>query len=495
MRRWWGNSVSGSRPDRQGVLARLRRDTAGNTLAIAGAALVPIAAMIGSGLDMSRAYMAQAKLQNACDAAALAARRTMIGSSWSTAAQTQGERFFHFNFPDDTMNASDLELSVEQADDDHSVVEVRASADVPTTVMGLFGKEFIPISVECDADQDFGNNDIMVVLDLTGSMNEWASGGGGRRIDRLRQGAIGLYRALADDGGARTRFGFMPYSVTVNVGRDLDAGWVRDPASYRQCVDWDRRGNCTDYDLVSVDHSNTWLNNWRGSDEGSGCIEERATVGEDGDPIAILTSVSQADIDQVSTSNPALKWAPYDTSAQEAESSRACPRRAHRLAEYATESAYQNRIDDITEYVGGNTYHDIGIVWGARYLSSTGMFAADNPTEWNEVPVAKHIVFMTDGILEPSSSVYSAYGVEREDYRLGTSGSQHSRHLARFVSACNRAKQMGMTIWVIALDVTSTDDIEPCATSSGHFFVSDGSDLEDVFQRIGQGIARLRLTQ
>jgi hypothetical protein len=52
-----------------------------------------------------------------------------------------------------------------------------------------------------------------------------------------------------------------------------------------------------------------------------------------------------------------------------------------------------------------------------------------------------------------------------------------------------------MTIWVIAFDVSNTDEISPCATSDGHFFTSDGTDLENVFTRIGQGIGRLRLTQ
>ena len=53
-----------------GFLTRLRRDIRGNTLAIVGAALVPICAMIGSGVDMSRAYMAKTRLQSACDASA-----------------------------------------------------------------------------------------------------------------------------------------------------------------------------------------------------------------------------------------------------------------------------------------------------------------------------------------------------------------------------------------------------------------------------------------
>ena len=38
-----------------GFIARLARDTAGNTLMIVAAALLPLAAMIGSGIDIGRA--------------------------------------------------------------------------------------------------------------------------------------------------------------------------------------------------------------------------------------------------------------------------------------------------------------------------------------------------------------------------------------------------------------------------------------------------------
>ena len=70
-----GDAASPAR--RKGFLTRLARDVRGNTLAIVGAALVPLAGMIGSGVDMSRAYMAKTRLQSACDAAALAGRRVM----------------------------------------------------------------------------------------------------------------------------------------------------------------------------------------------------------------------------------------------------------------------------------------------------------------------------------------------------------------------------------------------------------------------------------
>lgn len=68
-------------------------------------------------------------------------------------------------------------------------------------------------------------------------------------------------------------------------------------------------------------------------------------------------------------------------------------------------------------------------------------------------------------------------------------------HIARFQAACSLAKSMGITVWVIALDVTDIDDIKDCATSSDHFYTSDGSDLQEVFEKIGQDIGNLRLTK
>ena len=83
---------------RKGFLTRLARDARGNTLAIVGAALVPLAGMIGSGVDMSRAYMAKTRLQSACDAAALAGRRVMQNDTLNATVTNEATRFFNFNF-------------------------------------------------------------------------------------------------------------------------------------------------------------------------------------------------------------------------------------------------------------------------------------------------------------------------------------------------------------------------------------------------------------
>lgn len=512
MRIWLKKKASGQTVKLGSFLARLRRDSRGNTLAMAAAALVPIAGMIGSGLDMSRAYMAQAKLQNACDASALAARRDMSGETWTTSARAEGERFFDFNFPSGTMNAQNITRTVAQSTTNGATVNVTASADVPTTVMSLFGRDSIPINVECDANQDYGNNDIMVVLDVTGSMNRYASGGGGRRIDRLRNGAAGLYRALAGSSNTRTRYGLMPYSVTVNVGRSLQGRDILDNTQQWRCAGtaWypgygyycSSGKRQMSVNIASTPYGN--IDNWRVS--GDACVEERPSYGNTGLPILISTTVTRNDIDRAASSNSDTnyQWGRYDPdeivdptiwyTLSEGYTGY-CPSEATKLRTYSSASAFTSAVNTATARVGGNTYHDTGIIWAARFLSSTGIFASDNPETYDGVPVAKHIVFLTDGQLVVTDRTYSMYGIERYYDRLRGSGSLNDQHIDRFLSACSTAKSMGMTIWVIALDVGSTTDISPCATSSGHFYTSDGSDLEDVFEQIGAGIGRLRLTQ
>ena len=54
--------------NQQRFLSRIRRDVSGNTIALVAAALVPLTAMIGGGVDVARIYMTKTRLQQACDA-------------------------------------------------------------------------------------------------------------------------------------------------------------------------------------------------------------------------------------------------------------------------------------------------------------------------------------------------------------------------------------------------------------------------------------------
>lgn len=539
-----------------GFFRKLIADQEGNALAIFAAALVPLTIVIGSGLDLSIAYMAKAKLQNACDAAVLAGRQSMNGTTWSDAVEEEANRFFDFNFPDGTLNTTAPAFSVRHNTVNPAEIIGAASTMVPTSLMFIFGYDQIPIAVSCDATRDFGANDVMLVLDTTGSMNRQPSIGGDSRIVRLRRGAMGLFRALQDDGDrSTTRFGIMPYSQTVNVARQLrnrdilrEQLYTRATSRWRYCRytfnryryryvlsfcsrsrtysnsddipfigrKWVRSGVYDIGQILSVDYQREGLVNindssWgSGGDEngnrqafrtsGDGCIEERASIGEPSNPIQINTNVTAADIDRVAANgnDAALQFGRYDPGVQEGiaiGSSVYCPSEASKLDTYASESAFQTAINNATAKVGGNTYHDIGLLWGARFLSRDGIFAAENPTTSGALPVNQHIIFMTDGELVTNDTTYSAYGIQRFQNRVRGNGSLNERHAARFESICNVLRARGVTIWIIAFDVNADEAVENCATSDEHFFNSDGSDLEEVFEEIGRGIGSLRLSR
>lgn len=224
-----------------GFLSRLRRDIRGNTIAIVGAALVPLAAMIGSGVDMSRAYMAKTRLQSACDAAALAGRRVMVNDTMNDTVRNEATRFFNYNFPQRIYQTAEFTPTITRPT--AGTVAVTATTTIPTTVMSMFGFTSLPLNVSCNASLNFVNTDVMLVLDVTGSMAQNLSGT--QKIVSLRDAVMALYDELRpiqtqlESNGLRLRYGVVPYSSTVNVGallRGVNPGYISDNVTYQSRV-------------------------------------------------------------------------------------------------------------------------------------------------------------------------------------------------------------------------------------------------------------------
>jgi Flp pilus assembly protein TadG len=251
-------------------MSRLARDVRGNTLAIVGAALVPLSAMIGSGLDMSRAYMAKTRLQSACDAAALAGRRIMSNDTMTQAVRDEANRFFNFNFRQRLYNTEPFTPLVTRPVS--GTVRVTASTRIPTTIMHIFGFESLPLNVTCDASLNFVNTDIMLVLDVTGSMADDVNGNStgnasAQKITALRDAVMALYDELAPiqaqltANGLRMRYGIVPYSSTVNVGRLLR---LDDPNNLAASANYSTR--VANYNtLVPTSTPTTYWEYYRGS--------------------------------------------------------------------------------------------------------------------------------------------------------------------------------------------------------------------------------------
>ncbi|SFR79032.1 pilus assembly protein [Sphingomonas jatrophae] len=284
------------------MLARLVRDRRGNTLAIVGAAILPLLAMIGSGIDLSRTYMAHTRLQQACDAGALAGRRAMTNGTVDDTVRAEALKFFKFNFPtgekdkDGTawFGARGFEPVVGSAP--NSTVTVTAATQMPLTVMKIFGFPYLPISVACNARLDFVNTDVVLVLDVTGSMADKASSTDTDiKIVALRKAVLNFYDTLRpiqtqlEGVNLRLRYAVVPYASSINVGRLLRGASVNNvtntkwtyqsrqfAGSYRhstyktssQCIslggsrDW--YGTCTwnDTNAASAGSGDTASPNW-----------------------------------------------------------------------------------------------------------------------------------------------------------------------------------------------------------------------------------------
>lgn len=535
-------------------LQRLAKDQSGNALVIMAAAIVPMIAMVGSGIDMSRAFMAKARLQQACDAAVLAGRREQGDGTFTDTARAQADRYFAFNYPTGIYGTSTTNF-VASAGASNQVNGV-ATATLPTSVIGFFGYPQFTLSATCDAKLEATNTDVMFVLDVTGSMadcpdNSACNSGPGSKIVGLRQAVVGFYNALESAKGAdvQVRYGFVPYSQTVNVGYILPAGnmWngnytypsrtyngvsVTTGFTRNQCRNnysgtyVTGTGVCTyptyrhqgvAYDVsqfvTGADVNTPALDQFptiaTGTSRWNGCIEERRTVAT-GTLSPVPADAEDLDIDTAPVAGDiATFWRPmwpqvvylrndsaagnyYDTDPVNG----VCPAEAKRLATF-TAAQVQTYVDSLV--ATGSTYHDIGMIWGTRMISPTGIFRNDTLTAPNGLPIARHIIFMTDGAMAPTFTAYSSYSLEQVENRVNggntSSSTLTSRHNSRFLAMCSAAKARNIRVWTIGFGTALTSQLTSCADPGRAYQANNIPQLVTQFQQIATEIAQLRLTQ
>lgn len=543
-----GLKLRTSAPGLTGWLRQLAGDKRGNTFVLVAAAVIPMLALIGGGIDMSRAYLSQTRLQQACDAGALAARKklgsTVVANGVIPAdANAAGHRFFELNFQDGAYGSTGRDFGMTLGSD--TSITGTATASVPTTIMRLFGSLSLPVSATCSAQFNYSNTDIMMVLDTTGSMNTVNSGDRKSRIAVMRDVVKSFYAAVESNKtqGIRVRYGFVPYSTNVNVGFLLRSGWMVNESSYearrRRWVSgseahWTWRYEPTVVSVSSLKGSSD-SSLYRGGNVTSqiggqpsnptnlsasfqGCIEERGTyIIGDYDNVD-LNRARDLDIDAVPVStNPDTQWRPmlpsiswlrafrtdgrgrweasadYDEDYIRADAGfSACPARARKLAEM-TASEVATYVDGLV--ANGNTYHDIGMIWGGRLISPSGIFASENG-EVDGRPTMRHLIFLTDGQTEPNDIMYGTYGIEPLSQRRWRPGSGFTLTQTvenRFTFACNEVKNRNITVWVIGFGTNMNAMLRNCA-GSGHWFQADNAtQLTNAFATIAAAIGDLRI--
>lgn len=615
------------------LLRAIMRETSGNALMILAFSLLPLLALVGSSIDMGRAYLVQARLQQACDAGVLGARKELGAidnfSADANGAQvsSKGNRFFNVNFGDGFYNS--IDRNFEMAIEDDMSISGEASVIVPTEIMQFFGKDEIPIDVTCRAELNIPNTDIMMALDVTGSMAETNSGDTAPKIAVLKTVVKEFYGTMEMNRQpeSRIRYGFVPYSTNVNVGSLLRDSWVvpswnypsrtlvgngsssglygyysasspvsgtyytttatsaatrtwtgayvcntpantlttttplvstttqavTNPSGTRTIYTYNRTRNGNVYSMhlsgttctlttttyasyidtyryitePGLGTGSNWLykdvnkstTNWR--TESNGCIEERATYEIDDYDNVDLDRAKDLDIDTVPTAgDPDTQWRPmypaiiYErsrlwngtgafTSASVGTNAEfvapylagfaACPTPAKKLQEW-TQADFDGYIDGLV--AAGSTYHDIGMIWAARLLSPTGIFASENADVSSRQRTSRHLIFLTDGQTSSLDLSYSSYGVEPISARRWSAASPLTLTQTiekRFSFACEEAKKKNITVWFVAFGTELNPIMTTCAGNGHYFSAANSAELQDAFRTIAKSIGDLRL--
>ncbi|MCI4589965.1 Tad domain-containing protein [Sphingobium sp. BYY-5] len=511
--------------------------------------------MVGGAVDISRGYLAQTRLQQACDAGVLAGRKAM-GSSGVLSDSVTGEvtKFVRFNFPS-TYLGTPPNITVAPTLGANDTIQLTLASSVPTAVMGLFGKANMAITASCTARNDYSNIDIVLVLDVTGSMGckpEWSEQtcqnnakyvttnipGMGKsmryveevvensinvsRIQALRTALASLQTQMAtietqfnmtEEGKRkRVRWAIVPFAQMVNAGFSTGSAgttlWSRQPSWFNTTGTYynDRTPG------TSVGHSNTWMTStW------DGCVEERRTsntitkTSGHSIPDNLPSTADDLKFDTSPTSTQ-TRWTVADpaSSGSAGSTGYACPKPMRELAPMTATDFNNYFAFDNGFIANGGTYLDTGLLWAARLLSRTGLWRDDNPTLYHTFPISRYVIFMTDGQMQTGTSTYStsysSHGPERYALRVttnGTTSQNNSNRTARMLMTCTAIKNMDVKIYSISFSSGSTlsSDLINCSSSTNTinpefaYKADNSAQLNKVFRDIGENIGSLRLSQ
>jgi Putative Flp pilus-assembly TadE/G-like len=270
-----------------------------------------------------------------------------------------------------------------------------------------------------------------------------------------------------------------------------------------------------------------------------GCIEERQTARvNDSDPSdnwsPVPAGAKDMDIDLVATTaDPTTQWGPIlddvvyarywdgtattneftsdqlsDTTGQTKQIDAACPAPAKLYQEW-TPTNFDSYVSALT--ADSYTYHDIGLLWGARLMSPTGIFGS--LTAPADRDIQRHMVFMTDGDTNANpgstnyyggSGMYTAYGIDYWDRRQNDGTSNPAKSWlddnidARTQAICDWVKAKNITLWVIAfgsgVNQATKDRLALCASPGKSYSAADNTALTQQFNAIAAEISLLRLT-
>lgn len=444
-------------PGRIGDFLRGFREQDGAVAVQFALLIVPLTITVFGALDVSRASGEKMRLQDALDAATLAAARST--ATTDAGVQAVGEAVLAAN-----LAASQATLASSSFVIVDSKVVATARGTMPTVVANLWMAGDMTLGAESEVTRASNDIEVALALDVTGSM-------GGQKITDLKAAAKDLVDLVVQDQQSPyyTKLAIVPYSAAVNVGSYA--------ASVRGAY---TSGTCTTPGCASYRFTNAQGNSRTFAI--SNCVTER--TGPDA-----FTDASPASgglgRNYPASGNPCL---------------------ASTIMPLSTDrTALKSRIDGLS--AAGSTAGHLGLAWGWYMVSPNFASlwpAASRPADYGTAKLLKVVVLMTDGAF---NTTYCK-GVISQDSGSGSGSSAdhincnapNGNAFSQARALCDNMKAQGVIIYTVAFDVANDqnaqDIMTACATDSQHVYLpSTGAALKDAFHAIGQDISRLRISR
>jgi Flp pilus assembly protein TadG len=436
---------------RQNV-SNFARHEGGAAAIIFALSFLPITAMVGASVDYGRASAAQVVIQSAVDATAIALVRTAAQTQPSL-LQTQALTFFGAS-----LNRSDLaniavNATYASGPNGTGTVTVRASGDMPTSFMRIFGTDTVAIGATSTVEIGAGPRlRVALALDNTGSMAQ--SG----KMDALKTATHSLLLQLqtATSIPADAYVSIIPFNTDVNIGP------TNHLASWIDWTEWDsRNGTCSGRGSTQNSCSGTWTagshSTW------TGCVMDRGNLGSPSSG-AYDTNVAPPSIATPATLFPA-------------ENLSSCPQVMMQLGN--DWSAMSTLVDAMQP--AGNTNQAIGLAHSWASLVGLGPYPDPPPLEAG-YPYRFVIILLSDGLNTADRWYTSANSID-----------------ARQRLTCDNIKAAGMTVYTVQVN-TGTDPtsavLQYCASDSSKFFLlTSASQIIGAFQQIGSDLAQIRIAR
>ena len=533
------------------VVRGFASDTRGNVAMIA-AFVIPLLLLITfGGIDIHRASTVKANLQDALDAATLAAARsqytddTNITRIGLASLQANLAPFKDIALQPGTTFKLNPTTGAVVGDAKVDVTAIVGAIVLPRTGAATAGT--IPVSGHSEVLRSNLRIEVALVIDNTGSMQ-------GTKLTNTKTAAIDLIDRLeaADARSIETdaiKISLVPFSQTVRIS----PGGSNNAPSYMS-----NANNHTGSELFNSNRGRFTLFGNLGTTWG-GCVEARAAPYDIRDTAPISSDQDRLFVPYFSPDSPDRDAYPNDwtwrnwdyendyvldgisNNRSNVGSSTARTtqwnNRQKRWQKYSSNpffslntsrgpnkgcdlvplirltDKYQDLRDAVDDMVAtGNTNVPLGAMWGWHTLSPNAPFA--DGRDYGTERLQKIIIIMTDGenvmgdADNPNDSTYSGLGYIWQD-RLGiTSGSSSQRRTAmdnRFdhptagvEDMCGNMKDEDIEVYTVAVQVDSSAQtlLRRCATDEKHYFPVNSADgIGEAFDRIAGAIENLRISR